>query len=169
MTALEKIRAGNSNIRNPILVSYVAKGLMPYHGIGSGIQRALAAWPRIEFRNDHEGCLFVATVRRDDDASDDSSEFVTTQNAGGTTQMTTQKTVSATQKATQIHEMGDTGAADRILAALEQYPKASRAALSEILGDITADGVKYHLERLQASGRLRRIGPDRGGHWEVVS
>ncbi len=28
---VEKIRAGNSNIRNPILVSYVAKGLLPYH------------------------------------------------------------------------------------------------------------------------------------------
>lgn len=29
---VEKIRAGNSNIRNPILVSFVAKGLLPYHG-----------------------------------------------------------------------------------------------------------------------------------------
>ncbi len=33
---VEKIRNGNSNIRNPILVSYVAKGLLPYHGLGSG-------------------------------------------------------------------------------------------------------------------------------------
>ena len=35
-----KIRAGNSNIRNPILVSFVSKGLLPYH-LGSGIKRAL--------------------------------------------------------------------------------------------------------------------------------
>ena len=27
---MEKIRAGNTNIRNPILVSYIAKGLLPY-------------------------------------------------------------------------------------------------------------------------------------------
>jgi ATP-dependent DNA helicase RecG len=40
---VEKILAGNSNIRNPILVSYVAKGLLPYHGLGSGITRALDA------------------------------------------------------------------------------------------------------------------------------
>lgn len=39
---VEKIRAGNSNIRNPILASYVAKGMPLYHGIGSGIKRALA-------------------------------------------------------------------------------------------------------------------------------
>jgi len=32
---VEKIRTGNSNIRNPILVSYVSKGLLPYHGVGS--------------------------------------------------------------------------------------------------------------------------------------
>jgi len=41
-----KSRAGNSNIHNPILVSYVAKGLLPYYyGLGSGIKRAPEAWP----------------------------------------------------------------------------------------------------------------------------
>jgi hypothetical protein len=33
-------------------------------GLGSGIPRALEAWPDIDFRDDHEGGLFVATVRR---------------------------------------------------------------------------------------------------------
>ncbi len=61
---VEKIRAGNSNIRNPILVSYVAKGLLPYHGLGSGIKRALEKWPDIDFTDDHDGCLFTATVHR---------------------------------------------------------------------------------------------------------
>lgn len=61
---VEKIRAGISNIRNPILVSYVAKGLLPYHGLGSGIKRALEDWPRIDFTDDHEGSLFTATVHR---------------------------------------------------------------------------------------------------------
>lgn len=61
---VEKIRAGNANIRNPILVSYAAKGLLPYHGLGSGIKRALSAWPDIEFQDDHEGCLFTAIIYR---------------------------------------------------------------------------------------------------------
>jgi ATP-dependent DNA helicase RecG len=61
---IEKIRAGNSNIRNPILVSYVAKGLLPYHGLGSGIKRALEQWPQIDFTDDRDGCLFRATVYR---------------------------------------------------------------------------------------------------------
>lgn len=29
-----------ADVRNPILVFYVAKGLLPYHGLGSGIKRA---------------------------------------------------------------------------------------------------------------------------------
>lgn len=61
---VEKIRTGNSNIRNPILISYVAKGLLPYHGLGSGIKRALDVWPQIDFCDDREGCLFTATVHR---------------------------------------------------------------------------------------------------------
>jgi predicted HTH transcriptional regulator len=61
---VEKIRAGSSNIRNPILVSYVAKGLLPYHGLGSGIKRALNDWSQIDFVDDHEGCLFTVTVHR---------------------------------------------------------------------------------------------------------
>ncbi|MDZ7664465.1 MAG: putative DNA binding domain-containing protein [Desulfotignum sp.] len=61
---VEKIRTGNANIRNPILVSYVAKGLLPYHGLGSGIKRALGAWPQIDFADDRDGCLFTATVHR---------------------------------------------------------------------------------------------------------
>jgi ATP-dependent DNA helicase RecG len=61
---VEKIRTGNSNIRNPILVSYVAKGLLPYHGLGSGIKRALSLWPKIEFTDDRDGCLFTSIVHR---------------------------------------------------------------------------------------------------------
>ena len=37
---------------------------LPYHGLGSGIKRALALWPQIDFSDDREGCLFVATVHR---------------------------------------------------------------------------------------------------------
>lgn len=63
---VDQIRAGNSNIRNPILVSHVAKGLLPYRGLGSGIKRALEEWPRIDFIDDKEGCLFTAVIGRGD-------------------------------------------------------------------------------------------------------
>jgi hypothetical protein len=38
--------------------------VLPYRGLGSGVPRALEAWPDIDFRDDRDGGLFVATVRR---------------------------------------------------------------------------------------------------------
>jgi len=41
------------------------------------------------------------------------------------------------------------------------------AALSEALG-VTDRAVKKQIKKLKAEGRIRRVGPDRGGYWEVV-
>ncbi|RLB88026.1 MAG: ATP-dependent DNA helicase RecG [Deltaproteobacteria bacterium] len=60
---VENIKAGNSNIRNPILASYATK-ILPYRGLGSGITRALKAYPYIDFKDDHDGNLFKVTVWR---------------------------------------------------------------------------------------------------------
>lgn len=61
---VEKILKGNANSRNPILLSYAAKGVLPYHGLGSGIRRALKAYPQIDFEDDREGALFKVTIWR---------------------------------------------------------------------------------------------------------
>lgn len=79
------------------------------------------------------------------------SEAVET-GTGKTTQKTTQKPPSTTQK---------------ILDVIRSAPYCSRVTIAQAVG-ITPDGVKYHLRRLQQTGCLRRIGPDKGGHWEVV-
>ncbi|KPW46359.1 RNA-binding domain-containing protein [Pseudomonas syringae group genomosp. 3] len=60
---IENIKAGNSNMRNPILASFAAK-LLPYRGLGSGLLRALRAWPQIELVDDRTGNLFKAIVVR---------------------------------------------------------------------------------------------------------
>jgi len=57
----------------------------------------------------------------------------------------------------------------KILAILREHPSSSRREIAEQLGDITEDGVKYHLEKLKGQGTVRRIGPAKGGHWEVLS
>lgn len=60
---IEKIKLGNSNIRNPILVSFASR-ILPYRGLGSGIMRALAAYPAISFVDDRENNLFKAIIKR---------------------------------------------------------------------------------------------------------
>lgn len=79
---VEKIRAGSSNIRNPILVSYVAKGLLPLHGLGSGIKRALNQWEQIDFTDDRDGCLFISTVHRKEADVDYDSEKCSGKSSG---------------------------------------------------------------------------------------
>jgi len=60
---IANIKAGNSNIRNPILASYATK-LLPYRGLGNGIRRAIKAYPQIDFTDDAEGNLFWCIIRR---------------------------------------------------------------------------------------------------------
>jgi ATP-dependent DNA helicase RecG len=60
---IENIKRGNSNIRNQILASYATK-ILPYRGLGSGIIRALKAYPDIEFENDLDGNQFKVVIKR---------------------------------------------------------------------------------------------------------
>ena len=46
-------------------------------------------------------------------------------------------------------------------------PTLTRKALAARIG-VTADGIKYHLTKLTENGRIRRVGPTRKGHWEVL-
>jgi len=92
-----------------------------------------------------------------------------------TTQSTTQSAADTTQSTTQTKpETAQAVARDitltqrKILDYLHSHPAASRRELAETIGNVTEDGVKYNLARLQVLGLLKRVGPDFGGHWEVV-
>jgi len=58
---IENIKAGNSNIRNPILASFATK-LLPYRGLGNGIRRAIKAYPAIDLIDDRENNLFKVII-----------------------------------------------------------------------------------------------------------
>ena len=55
----------------------------------------------------------------------------------------------------------------KILNLLRQNPSMTRMQISDAIG-LSLEGVKWNLDKLKASGIIRRIGPDRGGHWEIV-
>ena len=55
----------------------------------------------------------------------------------------------------------------QILIFLKQNPSASRKQIASKFTNITEDGVKYHLTRLQELGLLKHVGPDFGGNWEI--
>ena len=56
---------------------------------------------------------------------------------------------------------------EKIMALLSQDNTLSAATLAERIG-ITAKAVEKQIAALKADGVLRRIGPDKGGYWQVV-
>ena len=62
---------------------------------------------------------------------------------------------------------GSQKGSQKILEALRQDPNMSTMELAGQIG-ISRRAVAKHVAALQASGALRRIGPDKGGYWEVV-
>ena len=141
---VDKIRTGNSNIRNPILASYVAKGMLPFHGLGSGIKRALEAWPQIDFQDDHDGCLFSATIRRRP-----LGELVLAKSSPESSPESSPKTE------------------DKILALIRRDLSMTTQQLGDALG-ISKRAVLKQIDKLKKEGRLQRIGPTKGGRWEVM-
>jgi len=133
---VEKIRLGNSIIRNPILVSYAAKGMLPYRGLGSGIKRALEAWPEIDFVDDRDGCLFTATVHR--------------------------KTIDSSGK--KLEKVGEKLSQNQqsIIEEIIHNPYVSARELSEIVG-ISSRKIEENIKKLKDRGVVKRIGPAKGG------
>jgi ATP-dependent DNA helicase RecG len=131
--------------RNPLLFGVLYRmGLVEHIGSGmSRIRDALAA----------EGCA---------DAVFDVNEHWFTiafprVAPGGTTKKTTKKTTEKTTEKT----------ADRIVALLRREPQATISGMSGSLS-VSRHAVDWHIRRLRAAGRIRRIGPDKGGSWEVL-
>ena len=56
----------------------------------------------------------------------------------------------------------------KILDYLRQHPEAILTDLAKEL-QISYKGVEWHFTRLKKEGLIRHIGPNNGGHWEVVS
>jgi len=56
---------------------------------------------------------------------------------------------------------------EKIVSLLTETNTLSATAIAVLIG-ITPKAVEKHLSKLKAEGMLRRIGPDKGGYWEVV-
>ncbi len=55
----------------------------------------------------------------------------------------------------------------KILALLKIQPSITQRLLAAGLG-ITANGIKYHIDKMKSEGIIRHVGASIGGHWEVL-
>ena len=125
--------------------------MLPYRGLGSGIKRALEAWPEIDFADDRDGCLFTATVHR---------KAVKKIKTGMVNDVGSPKSSLKSSPKSSVKTE------DRILDLISQDDAVTTERLGEFLG-ISKRAVLKQIDKLKKQGRLRRIGPAKGGHWEV--
>ncbi len=76
-------------------------------------------------------------------------------------QITSEKTVGETVAQTVGETVGE------ILLAIKGNPKITREELRQLTG-LSIRGVEWNLAKLKAKGVIERIGPTKGGHWEVT-
>jgi len=57
---------------------------------------------------------------------------------------------------------------EKLLDAIKSNPKITQKELAEATG-LTRRGIEWNLKELKKKGLLRRIGPDKGGHWEILT
>ena len=55
----------------------------------------------------------------------------------------------------------------KILGHLRTHPQATMTELAQTLG-LSRNGVEWQIRKLKRDGNLVRIGPDKGGRWEVL-
>lgn len=162
----------------PVMIVSISKGADTpytnnYRGLGSGIIRALKSDSDIEFRNEESGDQFRAILWRTKQNVEISDK---------TTLKTTQE-IDFSKTPTQKITLGDEGlnkatpkttlktevkqkTTQKILHLMEENPSISIEEMASSCS-LTRDGVNWQIRKLKESGKIRRVGPDKGGHWEV--
>ena len=77
------------------------------------------------------------------------------------TRKSDQETSSSTRKSDQTDQK------KRIIEMLKSNPNIARSEIAQVLG-IHDSSVKRRLDSLVSEGKIRRVGPDKGGYWEVL-
>ena len=57
--------------------------------------------------------------------------------------------------------------AEKIILCMKNNSSITIAELCKETG-LSDRGVRKNIEKLKANGYIRRVGPDKGGHWEMV-
>jgi ATP-dependent DNA helicase RecG len=76
-------------------------------------------------------------------------------------------TVKVTPKVTEMVTVKVTANQEKILGLIKANPHATATEMAKAVG-ISERKIKENLKKLKVLGRLRRIGPDKGGHWEIT-
>ena len=142
---IERLKEGHlSSFRNPDMANYLnRRGFMEMTGRGSVlIQEACrqSGLPEPQWEADESSVTLTFRAKGDD------PQLISKEKG---------------------KEKGKEKSKEKILAYLSANPGATTDELVEIMG-LSTSGVEKNIRELKASGRLKRVGADKGGHWEVI-
>jgi predicted HTH transcriptional regulator len=148
--------------------------------MGPGIVRILAEYPEIQLENDASAKEFkviikriiqkreVATQKRETATQKGQFEDIdTTQKRETATQKGQFEDIDTTQKKEIATQKNLNTTQKKVLEYFKDNPKATRVDAANALGNITEDGVKFIIAKLQKKGLLKRVGGRKYGEWLV--
>lgn len=179
---VEDIRLGKSKQRNHLMAEFCARTMI-YRGLGSGIPRVLKEDAKIDFVSDDGFGDFKTVIWRDADLEflEEGSEKA----EESTQKMVNNEDVKLVEMPENLVEMPKKLAENieklveevlvgksrqrrlDILKAIAENPNVTAQQLAGQFG-ISITAVQNHLDYLKNNNLIRRVGPDKGGHWEVV-
>lgn len=140
------LRGGQPERRNPLLAEILHRIHM-VEKWGRGMKIILEKEPTVSFKE--AGRHFITTFERKNVS--EASKKVSETNV--------EKGRESTRKVSEKYQ--------KILDVIRSEPNLSRAQLAKKLG-LPSTTVFSRLRKLAKDGVLRRVGPDKGGHWEVI-
>jgi len=186
---VEDIRLGKSKQRNHLMAEFCARTMI-YRGLGSGIPRVLKEDAKIDFVSDDDTGDFKTIIWRDADLEflEEGSE----KTDESTQKMVNNEVVKLVENNENLVENAKTLVGNpeklvgnpeklvegmlvgksrqrrlNILKAIAENPNVTAQQLAGQFG-ISITAVQNHLDYLKNNNLIRRVGPDKGGHWEVV-
>ena len=154
MLTIDQIYSGGvSRARNPRMQNML-RMIGFGENLGSGFQMILNAWsdagwdaPQLNNRLDIDEVELVLPLRPKDISQ-----------TSQTSEKTSEKTSKKTSKKT----------SETILGIISENPRITVKELSQLTG-LSVGGVRWNLDKLADKGQLKRVGPDKGGYWEVIN
>ena len=145
--------------------------------LGTGLVQLFAlweqnGWPRPEFKEQFDPERTFLTLDYNDpedntpqkSGSHEQDNYDVNDGSGRENQASV---IEDTQDGSEKTQKSSEKTSQRILNILTQDSMMTIAQLSSMLY-ISERAVSKQLRNLQFQGRLRRVGPDKGGHWEVL-
>lgn len=159
---IQDIMLGASKQRNPLMASF-AERTMIYRGLGSGIVRAMKENIMLDFINEEDTNQFRVIIWRTTQKA-----VIAAQKAEFATQKSLANTESASQKPTNTTQNELSTTQKTVLEFFRNNPKGTRAEAAKAIPELTEDGVKYIIGKLQQFGLLKREGGRKDGRLSLI-